>query len=352
MPAAVDHAGRLPLNRNGKVDRRALPDAGHRPPTPTTSHPAPSWRRRWPASGRELLGVPKVGVDDNFFELGGDSILSIRLVSRLLADCGLSISPRALFTHPTVAGLAGALGATATDQSRSRQGTCRCRSRSPSSGCGSWTSFEPGGGEYVTSAGGRLHGPAGRRPRCADAFTELVARHEALRTTFDGDAGVQIVHPPHGRVPCRPARCRPSGKSTGRVCADGSAPFDLRRGPLIRPRLVRLRPTTSTCSRWRSHHIVTDGWSNGVIADEVVAPLPAARDGAGDLPRCRSSTRTSPPGSASCCRASGRPARRTGADHWPTCRPLDLPTDRPRPGGPHHDRRRARGRCPADGSRR
>ena len=57
----------------------------------------------------EVLGLEAVGVDDNFFELGGDSIVSIQLVSRA-RRAGLLLSPRAVFQHQTVAGLAAAAG--------------------------------------------------------------------------------------------------------------------------------------------------------------------------------------------------------------------------------------------------
>ena len=56
----------------------------------------------------EVLGVERVGIDDSFFALGGDSILSILLVSRA-RQAGLVITPRAVFEHQTVAGLAAAV---------------------------------------------------------------------------------------------------------------------------------------------------------------------------------------------------------------------------------------------------
>src|SRR5439155_26154241 len=58
------------------------------------------------AAWAEALGADRIGVEDNFFERGGDSILSIRVVSRLRAELGVELSPRALFATPTVAGLA------------------------------------------------------------------------------------------------------------------------------------------------------------------------------------------------------------------------------------------------------
>ena len=101
-------AGRAAADANGKLDRRALP-------APEYSGGAV---RRLPRTPREevlcglfaeTLGVERVGIDDNFFELGGDSIVSIQLVSRA-RRAGLLLTPRAVFQHQTVAGLAEVAG--------------------------------------------------------------------------------------------------------------------------------------------------------------------------------------------------------------------------------------------------
>jgi amino acid adenylation domain-containing protein/non-ribosomal peptide synthase protein (TIGR01720 family) len=106
----VEVIPRIPLTVNGKVDRAALPPPSSQAPSPPHSTVA----GRAPRSGAEqvlcrlfaeLLGVDPIGIDDSFFDLGGDSIQSIQLVSRARQE-GLSISPRDVFTHRTVAGLA------------------------------------------------------------------------------------------------------------------------------------------------------------------------------------------------------------------------------------------------------
>ncbi|MBB1258527.1 non-ribosomal peptide synthetase [Streptomyces alkaliterrae] len=106
VPSAFVTLDALPLTRNGKVDRRALPA----PAAATTTAGA----GRAPASSAEealcrlfaeVLRLPSVGVDDSFFDVGGDSIASIQLVSRARKE-GLVFTPRDVFTRKTVAELA------------------------------------------------------------------------------------------------------------------------------------------------------------------------------------------------------------------------------------------------------
>ena len=107
MPSAFVVLDALPLNPNGKVDRRALPapdtgrpdvgDAFEAPRTPVEVVVAEIWS--------EVLGVDRIGVKDNFFELGGHSLLATRLVSQLRAVFGTELPVRVLFEHPTIAGL-------------------------------------------------------------------------------------------------------------------------------------------------------------------------------------------------------------------------------------------------------
>ncbi|MCK9894100.1 non-ribosomal peptide synthetase [Frankia sp. AgB32] len=109
VPSAVVLLDAVPLTRHGKVDRSALPIPA---PVLETSRP-PRGPQEEVLLGlfTELLGTPGIGVNDNFFSVGGNSLLAAGLASRIRAVLGVELSIRALYTTPTVAGLASALTA-------------------------------------------------------------------------------------------------------------------------------------------------------------------------------------------------------------------------------------------------
>ncbi|KAA0921697.1 non-ribosomal peptide synthetase, partial [Streptomyces apricus] len=205
VPAAYVPLAALPLTANGKLDRRALPAPGPdgfatgagriAPRTPAERAVAAAWT--------DVLDVDAddVGVDDDFFALGGDSILAVRVVSRLRAAFGAEVSPRLLFTHSTLSALAAALGEPPQDAAAPADVIPATDPGAPAPLSYAqqrlWflDRFEPGGTEYTTLSLLRLRGPLDTAA-LRTALDALVSRHEALRTTFteqDGHA-LQTVH--------------------------------------------------------------------------------------------------------------------------------------------------------------
>ncbi|MEV4702014.1 amino acid adenylation domain-containing protein [Actinoplanes sp. NPDC049316] len=106
VPATFTALDAIPLTANGKVDRRALPG-------PDGSERADGYvplsgpvQQRIGAACAELLGLDRVGARDNFFHIGGNSILAIRLISRIQEEFEIGFAVRTVFEGPTVAELA------------------------------------------------------------------------------------------------------------------------------------------------------------------------------------------------------------------------------------------------------
>jgi amino acid adenylation domain-containing protein len=107
LPAAFVVVDSIPLNTNGKIDRKALPAPIDRPELVDTYRlPETDLERKLTQVWQQLLGVDHVGINDNFFDLGGHSLLAARLIARIEKQLGTNIPMATLFEAPTIAQLA------------------------------------------------------------------------------------------------------------------------------------------------------------------------------------------------------------------------------------------------------
>ena len=296
VPTFVVPLAALPLTANGKVDRRALPDpdpAG-RLATVLFVPPGTPDEERMAALWRELLETEGVGVEHGFFDLGGHSLLATRLVSRIRGAFGVELPVRAVFEHPTVAGLcrqlrrlgAPAAGDPIRPVPRSGPLPLSFAQRRL------WflEQLEGEGPSYNVPTVLRLAGPADLRALEA-ALDLVVRRHESLRTVFAVAAGepVQAILPAASagmRVAdltplAAPRREREAERLAGEEIR---RPFDLTRGPLLRALVLRCGGEDHVLVL-TLHHIVSDAWSLGVLLDEVARDYRARVAGAlPDLP--------------------------------------------------------------------
>ncbi|WP_317446781.1 non-ribosomal peptide synthase/polyketide synthase [Streptomyces collinus] len=347
VPSAFVALPALPLSGNGKVDRAALPAPGPASGDRQRKATAPRTdaERRAADAFAEVLAVRRPGVEDDFFQLGGDSILSIRLAGRLSEAFGTDVSPRAVFTHPTPAALAALLTAEPNGDAAPTTIVPAPRDTpAPMSYAQQrlWflEEFAPGTGEYVTALALRLRGRLDV-PALTAALRALAERHEALRTTFDtvDGRGVQIVHPAQ-EVPLELHDLTATGES-GRADrlrqlleAERARTFDLRRGPLLHAGLIRLSDEEHVLTL-TLHHIVTDGWSTGVLTGDLAhfyrtelgadtEPLPPLPVSYADYAHWQRGTATDE-------------HLAYWKEHLAGLETLDLPTDRPRPAVRTHD---------------
>ncbi|HEY0513939.1 MAG TPA: non-ribosomal peptide synthase/polyketide synthase, partial [Thermoanaerobaculia bacterium] len=282
VPAAFVWLEALPLTPSGKVDRRAL-ERIEVTAEPSTGYVAP---RTWMEEAlayvwMELLGLDRVGVRDNFFHLGGHSLLATQVVSRVRRLLGITIEIRSLFEEPTIEGLARQIERSQEEADRATGlalvATARERAL-PLSFAQTRLWFldrlQPGSSVYNLPLACRLRGRL-KPGALVAALSEIVRRHEALRTRFleEPEGPVQVIEPAGvfalpradlGSVP-EPAR----GNEAARLMAEEALrPFDLERGPLFRTLLVRVEE-----DEWAlmlaMHHIVSDGWSMDVLLREL-----------------------------------------------------------------------------------
>jgi amino acid adenylation domain-containing protein len=243
----------------------------------------------------EVLGLERVGIGDNFFELGGHSLMATRLVSRLRAALGVELAVRMLFEAPTVERLVALLpqGGPRRPPLEPQERPLRLPLSYGQRRLWFIDRLEVTSPEYNLPEALRLRGPL-EVAALEQAVQTIVVRHESLRTRFVEVEGepVQLIEPEVkislGVEELRGLETKDQEEKVREAIErEASAPFDLRRGPLLRLRLLRLGEQEHVLLR-TFHHVVSDGWSQGVFNRELMLlyealvterpqPLPALR---------------------------------------------------------------------------
>jgi amino acid adenylation domain-containing protein len=303
VPSALVEVPALPRLPSGKLDRQAL--RGLPLALAATADTAAATPGILPRSWIEellaeiwgnLLGLRQVRREDDFFALGGHSLLATRVLARVSDAFKVELPLATLFEQPTIAGLAAAIEAAAGEQAATAPPPLVPRPR----GVGAPLSFgqqrlwfiyqlDPASAAYNVPLGLRLSGPL-RRGVLAAALSEVVRRHEVLRTAFvPGLDGARLVVAPAVPVPLPLVDL--SGLAAGSMGTAGVAaaaeaealrlgqweaglPIALDGAPLLRALLLRLTPGEHV-ALLTVHHVAIDGWSLAILTREVAALYPA-----------------------------------------------------------------------------
>ena len=277
IPAAIVFIDKTPLTPNGKVDLRALPepdwartDDDIAPRTQTEEILAGLWT--------QLLGVDHVGVNSNFFELGGHSLLATQLVSRLLEVFHVELPLRELFTSPTIAQLAQAIESQHGSIVSSPIKPQEHNENPPLSFAQQRLWFlehlKPNSSLYLIPCAARLTGLLNIEA-LEQSLNEIVRRHEVLRTTFAANNGrpFQVISPTASLTLevidlSDLAEAEKEAAVNRSIREESRRPFDLSTGPLMRASLLRLASDEHVLL-FTMHHIISDGWSFGVLIHEL-----------------------------------------------------------------------------------
>ncbi len=295
MPSSIVLLDELPLTRHGKVDRSALPApeslAGQFSEQSVEALPRTPYEELVAGVWEDVLGVGSIGREDNFFELGGHSLLATQILSRIRDVFQVNIPLRALFEQPTVETFAAGVERALEAESQLAPAPLLPAPRDgelPLSFAQQRLWFldqlEPGRPFYNVPIALRLDGHLDV-PVLGRTLDEVVRRHEVLRTTFVNHNGSALQRvSPSLRLPLPvvdlSALDTAERESATRLLAHKEArlSFDLSAGPLLRVTLLRLS-NEEHVALFTTHHIVSDGWSIGVLVREVAALYAAFAEG-------------------------------------------------------------------------
>jgi len=284
VPSAFVAMDALPTTVSGKLDRRRLPEPDWSQAVVGRQFVAPQTavEQKLAEIWREILSVEQVGLLDDFFQLGGNSLLALRLVSRVRSAFSVELPLVTLFASPQLGELAARI---AVLESAGAIGELPPIPRRPNVGLAPisyqqrryWAAYRRFSTtqifhQHVTLL---IRGPIDVSV-LRDAVNEIVRRHEALRTGFlelANDWPLQVVVPAlQVELPIEDLSHLPAAEREAEIGRVAQTQYEQRfsfgQAPMFRLRLLRLSEREHALLA-TSHHIITDGWSIQLIPTEV-----------------------------------------------------------------------------------
>ena len=294
IPAYFIQLEQLTLTPNGKIDRKALPEPDQStietgieyvaPMTDTETKLVNIWQ--------PLLKIERIGIIDDFFELGGDSILVNQSIARIREELQVEIPLRKFFEHPYIKALSEEI------EKQERQVSSikpvKREGEIPLSFAQERLWFlqelDAESTAYFVPRVIRIKGPLdiGLLER---TFTEIIRRHEILRTVFptvDGGPVQRIQEPYPFKIPIidwsKEGKENQNKKVSHFLEEEGQRVFDFENGPLLRVTLLKINQAEHLFVL-TEHHLIHDGWTQGVLLQEFITVFTACSEGrAHDLP--------------------------------------------------------------------
>lgn len=269
----------LPMTGNGKVDRKSLPEPDFSKQV-TAEYVAPDSKieQQFCQHWQELLQVKRVGVADNFFSLGGHSLLATRLVAWVRQQWQVDISVKSIFEYQTIRALTPVVEQGKPTQQISIKASTKSASYALSFAQQRlWllNQMEPDSSQYNIPMALRLEGVLDIAA-IHRALETIIERHQILRTVYcmnEDKAGIQVVNDPLelllSTIDLQHLDEQAQTRQVTQLSAEEAAtPFRLSSDLMLRASLLKLS-AQSHVLLITLHHIASDGWSMGVLADEL-----------------------------------------------------------------------------------
>ncbi|NRR20015.1 edeine non-ribosomal peptide synthetase EdeL [Brevibacillus sp. MS2.2] len=268
IPSYFMELSEMPLTPHGKIDRKALPAVK---PGVSSDYVAPAnpIEQKLAELWADVLQISSPGVLDHFVGQGGHSLKAIQLLSRIESDFQVKLSMRDLFDAPTIRGLATRLTGHLKETEQKPIALLSDQEYYPVTGAQErlyllWQ-LEEDATSYHTPGVMRIIGSldSGRLQDIAD---QLVARHEALRTSFHLMEG-QVKQKVHGDLSVQIETWKADEETVEKEIERFFRPFDLKQAPLLRIGLIALSSEEHLLI-FDMHHIISDGISKSILLEE------------------------------------------------------------------------------------
>ncbi|XXF74928.1 amino acid adenylation domain-containing protein [Myxococcaceae bacterium GXIMD 01537] len=275
VPSEIILLEELPLNSSGKVDKKRLPPPRLEEPAARTVFVAPRTPTEQTLASlwEELLERRPIGAEDNFFDLGGHSLLAAQVMSRVRRAFGVDVPLAAIFEQPTLAALASVIAAKEAAPQlppvRRLEGTGDRPLSFAQERLRFLAELEGDSAAYNIPMAIRLRGPL-NEPALSRSLSRVADRHELLRTRFPLVDGQPVARLSTANIPLFTEDLRLPGAPSldSRLREESARTFSLAEGPVVRAHLFTLADEEHVLLV-SMHHIVSDGWSLGVMMREV-----------------------------------------------------------------------------------
>jgi amino acid adenylation domain-containing protein len=270
----------LPLNSNGKVDRKSLPSPEGLGLESGVEYVAPrtDLEKQLVTIWEVVLQREKIGVEDDFFFLGGHSLKAVRLINEYQRALSVKLSLKELFLHTTIRSHGTLIESSKSTEFVQIASVSEQRNYPISDAQRRlWvlSQFEEGSVAYNMPGSIYLNEEINIE-NFKKAVYATIGRHEILRTIFKEDESGDIkqwvlkANELNFEIDYYDYRSDKTGSLDSFMTQDAYQAFDLEKGPLLRAALLQLEDS-GYVFYYNMHHIISDGWSMEVLSKDIVA---------------------------------------------------------------------------------
>ena len=270
IPSYIIQLDKLPLNINGKIDRKALPIPSNISSSKNIINFRNSIDKTILSIVKSLSNQKNISIDDNFFDLGIDSLSSIIISDTIKCQLNINITVKDIFDNPTIEKLSDYISTLNKTQNIDSIKTVVKKDYYPMSSPQKriyFSNIRNQNSTLYNTTGGIIVDKLLDINKLQECFRILINRHEALRTHFDiiNNEVVQVID---DNVDFNLSLEKSFSDDLNKIYYDFVKPFDLSIAPLFRTKVVKLN-NNKMLILLDMHHIISDGTSLNILLQEL-----------------------------------------------------------------------------------